>query len=190
MFQKIITNSPESLEAPRPLNPPSAAAQTTPEPVAMTPPPSSPGASASAHRLGSDVIVKGTIRFQDELIVDGRVEGEINSDGALTIRENAHIKASLNVGSILILGKVHGNVTVAGAVELRAGSEVVGDIKAASLSMEAGAVFVGKSQIGATTAQPTKDSAPAANKNRPKVQITKTKTGVAKAENGSLAKAS
>ncbi|HEV3392516.1 MAG TPA: polymer-forming cytoskeletal protein, partial [Chthoniobacterales bacterium] len=39
--------------------------------------------------LSSDVEIKGTIKFQKELLIDGKVEGEINSDGALTVGENA-----------------------------------------------------------------------------------------------------
>src|SRR6266478_3728720 len=39
--------------------------------------------------LSSDVEIKGSIKFQKELLIDGKVEGEINSDGVLTIGENA-----------------------------------------------------------------------------------------------------
>ena len=39
--------------------------------------------------LSSDVEIKGSIKFQKELLIDGKVEGEIHSDGVLTIGENA-----------------------------------------------------------------------------------------------------
>lgn len=111
--------------------------------------------SGHRNRLSSDVEIKGIIRFKDELIVDGKVEGEITSTGALSILENARIKAEVKVGSIVVQGKVHGNITASQTVELRAGSEVVGDIKAAVLTMEAGAIFVGRSEVGAPTSQPS-----------------------------------
>ena len=39
--------------------------------------------------LSSDVEIKGSIKFQKELLIDGKVEGDINSDGILTVGENA-----------------------------------------------------------------------------------------------------
>ncbi len=42
--------------------------------------------------LSKDVEIKGSIKFQKELMIDGKVEGEINSDGVLTIGENADIR--------------------------------------------------------------------------------------------------
>src|SRR5438132_9820734 len=38
--------------------------------------------------LSSDVEIKGSIKFQKELLIDGKVEGDINSDGILTVGEN------------------------------------------------------------------------------------------------------
>ena len=35
--------------------------------------------------LSSDVEIKGSIKFQKELLIDGKVEGDINSDGVLTV---------------------------------------------------------------------------------------------------------
>ncbi len=48
--------------------------------------------------LSSDVEIKGTIKFQKELLIDGKVEGEINSDGALTVGENADIDLRQGAG--------------------------------------------------------------------------------------------
>src|SRR5207248_8095041 len=63
--------------------------------------------------LSSDVEIKGSIKFQKELLIDGKVEGEINSDGVLTIGENADIRGEGKPNSITVYGKVHGNITVA-----------------------------------------------------------------------------
>jgi cytoskeletal protein CcmA (bactofilin family) len=94
-------------------------------------------------------------------VVDGKIEGEISSDGNLTVGENARIKAEIKTGTVVVYGKVHGNISVADRVELKASAEVVGDIKAKTLSIEAGAIFVGKSTVG-TPAQgaPTSKSSP------------------------------
>ena len=113
--------------------------------------------------LSSDVEIKGTVRFTNDLVVDGKIEGEIHSEGNLTVGENARIKAEIKTGTVVIYGKVHGNITVADRVELKASAEVVGDIKAKTLSIEAGAIFVGKSTVGtpAQGAAPVKGTAEA-----------------------------
>ena len=89
------------------------------------------------------------------MVVDGKIEGEINSDGNLTVGENARIKAEIKTASVIVYGKVHGNLTATDRVELKASAEVVGDIKAKTLSIEAGAIFVGKSTVGTPVQAPT-----------------------------------
>ncbi len=110
--------------------------------------------------LSSDVEIKGKVKFTNDLVVDGLIEGEIHSDGSLTVGENARIKAEVHTRSVVVYGKVHGNITVTDRVELKANAELIGDIKAATISIEAGAIFVGKSTVGApstqVTAAPTK----------------------------------
>jgi cytoskeletal protein CcmA (bactofilin family) len=87
-------------------------------------------------------------------VVDGKIEGHINSDGSLTVGENALIKAEIKTRSVIIYGKVHGNIEVTDKVELKANAELVGNIKAASLSIEPGAIFVGKSTVGIPSVKP------------------------------------
>jgi cytoskeletal protein CcmA (bactofilin family) len=106
--------------------------------------------------LSSDVEIKGSIKFQKELLIDGKVEGEINSDGVLTIGENADIRGEIKTKSITVFGKVQGNITVAERCELKAKCTLQGDLKAARLVIEEGATFIGKSEVtsGAGAAKP------------------------------------
>jgi cytoskeletal protein CcmA (bactofilin family) len=97
--------------------------------------------------LSSDVEIKGSIKFQKELLIDGKVEGEINSDGVLTIGENADIRGEIKTKSITVYGKVHGNITVAERCELKSRCTLQGDLKAARLVIEEGATFIGKSEV-------------------------------------------
>lgn len=120
-----------------------------------------PGSSATRNILSTDVEIKGTVRFTNDLVVDGKIEGEVSSDGNLTVGENARIKAEVRTATVTVYGKVHGNITATERVELKASAEVVGDIKAKVLSIEPGAIFVGKSTVG------TPASAPAAAKETP-----------------------
>src|ERR1043166_3505727 len=102
--------------------------------------------------LSSDVEIKGSIKFQKELLIDGKVEGEINSDGVLTIGENADIRGEIKTKSITVFGKVQGNITVAERCELKAKCTLQGDLKAARLVIEEGATFIGKSEVTSGTA--------------------------------------
>src|SRR5947208_6800540 len=97
--------------------------------------------------LSSDVEIKGSIKFQKELLIDGKVEGDINSDGALTVGENADIRAEIKTKSITIYGKVQGNITVSERCELKSKCKLQGDLKAARLIIEEGATFIGKSEV-------------------------------------------
>lgn len=174
MFEKITGqrsgNNPanpasrQEIAPPRPITPPAATPQQQ-APAAAAPRPS---AGASRNVLSSDVEIKGTVKFTNDLVVDGRIEGQISSDGSLTVGENARIRAEISTNSVIVYGKVHGNIVAADRVELKSSAEVVGDIKAKSLTVEAGAIFVGKStvgtpsSVGAPEAAATKPQQPAA----------------------------
>ena len=101
----------------------------------------------SKNLLSSDVEIKGSIKFTNELTVDGKVEGEIISQGVLTIGQNAEIRGEVKTKSCTVLGKVHGNITVEERCELKSQAVLMGDLKAARLSIEDGATFVGKSEV-------------------------------------------
>jgi len=102
--------------------------------------------------LSSDVEIKGSIKFQKELLIDGKVEGEIHSDGVLTIGENADIRGEIKTKSITVYGKVQGNITVGERCELKSRCTLQGDLKAARLVIEEGATFIGKSEVTSTGA--------------------------------------
>ncbi len=150
MFEKIISKSTGDANRGAPPSPHTQAeshSQPDSGPVVAI----SPG---KRNILGRDVEIQGEVRFQGDLIVDGRIEGRIISEGSLTIGEKANIKAEITCGSVIVQGKVEGNITATDRVEICALAEVSGDIKAGALSMEAGAVFVGSSAIGTPRAAP------------------------------------
>lgn len=164
--------APTPAPAPAPAytpTPPPAARHTGAEPAAPQAAPVSAAAqrpaAPSRNVLSSDVEIKGTVKFTNDLVVDGRIEGEIQSEGNLTVGENARLKAEIKTGTVVVYGKVHGNIIANEKVELKATAEVVGDIKAKTLSIEPGAIFVGKSNVGtpstpAASAKPAQSAAP------------------------------
>lgn len=174
MFKKVIgqdlgeSNRPSAAPEPASGVPsaPAASSYSVPSPAPSAAPASAqrPAAGSTRNVLSSDVEIKGIVKFTNDLVVDGKIEGEISSSGNLTIGENARIKAEIKTGTVVVYGKVHGNIAVTERVELKASAEVVGDIKAKTLSIEAGAIFVGKSTVG-TPAQGS-SAAPSPDKSK------------------------
>lgn len=158
MFKKVIGQDlSDSSHAPVPptgYRAPEPAASLSAPPVQAQSVLSRPSAGAVRNVLSSDVEIKGTIKFTNDLVVDGKIEGEIVSDGNLTIGENARIKAEIKTATVVVYGKVQGNITAVDRVDLKATAEVIGDIKAKTITVEAGAVFVGKSTVGAPVQTP------------------------------------
>jgi cytoskeletal protein CcmA (bactofilin family) len=104
--------------------------------------------SSSKNVLANDVEIKGSIKFSHDLIVDGKIEGEVHSDGALTVGENAFIKGEIKTRTVVLFGKVEGNIIVQERCELKSNATLIGDIAAGTLSIEEGATFMGQSQVG------------------------------------------
>ena len=101
--------------------------------------------------LSSDVEIKGSIKFQKELLIDGKVEGEIKTK------------------SITVYGKVQGNITVGERCELKSRCTLQGDLKAARLVIEEGATFIGKSEVTSGTSLGGNSQATKATQTRPDV---------------------
>lgn len=122
-------------------------------------------ANTSKNLLNGDVEIKGSIKFTSELTFDGKLEGDVITEGALTIGENANVTGNINAQTVLSRGKVNGNINAKDKVELKARSELFGDIRAAKLMMEEGVTFVGKIEVNpnkvAPSAQPGRGGEPA-----------------------------
>jgi cytoskeletal protein CcmA (bactofilin family) len=119
------------------------------------------GSTSPAPRSGvlsSGVSIKGSVKFGSELIIDGYVEGTIQSGGRLTIGEHAEIKGEITTKSIVVHGIVEGDILAEERCELRAGCTLRGDIEAPRLVVDEEATFLGSAKI---TSSPKK-AAPAA----------------------------
>ena len=103
--------------------------------------------SSGKDVLSSDVEIKGSIKFRNQLSIDGKVEGGIISDGILTIDENAEIRGEIKGKLIIIFGQVYGNIAAVERCELKSKCVLQGDLRAARLVIEDGATFIGKSQV-------------------------------------------
>jgi cytoskeletal protein CcmA (bactofilin family) len=78
----------------------------------------------------------------------GSKEGEVNSEGDLTVGENAQMIGDIKTRSVVVFGKIKGNITVTDRCELKQNAELDGDIVASKLAIEEGAIFLGSSTVG------------------------------------------
>jgi cytoskeletal protein CcmA (bactofilin family) len=108
----------------------------------------------SKNVLNSDVELKGTLRFAGELTFDGKLEGDIHSEGTLNLGDNAVVKGNITVNSVVVRGKVNGNVTAKEKIDIKTKTELFGDIRAARLVMEEGVTFVGQTEVNPNKVSP------------------------------------
>src|SRR6266702_1995670 len=109
----------------------------------------------SKNVLSSDVELKGNLRFAGELTLEGKLEGEVSTDGVLNLGETGVINGNLTVNSVVVRGKINGNVTAKDKIEIKSKAEVFGDIRATKLAIEEGVTFVGKTEVNPNKVAPS-----------------------------------
>ena len=97
--------------------------------------------------LSRGVSIKGSVKFQNGLFIDGEVEGTIVSTGTLTIGEHARIRGEIRTKSVTVRGTVEGNIFVTERCELQAGCTLRGDIEAPRLMVDENATFLGSAKV-------------------------------------------
>ena len=99
--------------------------------------------------IGGSVLVKGDVVSNEDLVIDGKVEGTIElGDHNLTIGAGAAVVADLVAKNITISGEVKGDIVGSGTVELKSSAKVEGDINAPKFVMDDGATLSGKVDTG------------------------------------------
>jgi len=99
--------------------------------------------------IGRSVTIHGDITGNEELYLDGEVQGTLMLAGnRLTVGPNAHIVADLDVRDIVVYGKIEGNIRASGRVDLRQTADVSGDILTSRLSIEEKASIRGRVDVG------------------------------------------
>ena len=96
----------------------------------------------SSSVVSSDTIIKGKIDFKGELLIEGKVSGDILGDN-LTLGPSAKVDGKIIVKAITVQGSFTGFIR-SDTVKLDSGSMVKGDIEHSEISIETGANFNGK----------------------------------------------
>jgi cytoskeletal protein CcmA (bactofilin family) len=97
--------------------------------------------------IGASMHIKGEIRLREELIVEGDVEGRVESESLLTVGPNGKVRANIKAREVVIFGSVRGDVEVTGKIAIRDQGSLIGNIKSAGISIDDGAYFKGSIDI-------------------------------------------
>lgn len=93
--------------------------------------------------IGKSVTIKGEIQGSEPLVIEGTVEGKVQIETSVMIRDSGLVKADLDAGTLNIAGGVIGNISVKEKVEIVNGGYVVGDIRAPRVVINDGASVKG-----------------------------------------------
>jgi cytoskeletal protein CcmA (bactofilin family) len=121
--------------------PPAAA----PAPAPQAPPPAATRKQSAV--IGPSMHIKGEIRSDEELLVDGEVEGQVESRSLLTIGQNGKVRANIKAREVVIYGSVNGDIEATEKLAIRDKGQLVGNIKTATISIDDGAYFKGSIDI-------------------------------------------
>jgi len=105
------------------------------------------GTAQPSGLLSGGVSIKGSVKFRNALLIDGEVEGTIDSTGTLTIGEHARIRGEIRAKAVNVRGTIEGNIFASERCALEAGCTLRGDIEAPRLIVDENATFLGSAKI-------------------------------------------
>jgi cytoskeletal protein CcmA (bactofilin family) len=98
--------------------------------------------------LGPSSSVRGDLKAERGFRIDGKIDGNVASGGAIVIGETGHVRGNVEGTDVVVVGRVDGNVTASGHLDIGAKGKVIGDVSAKSMRIETGGVFRGTSLMG------------------------------------------
>jgi len=105
-------------------------------------------ATRSVACLGATLTIEGKITSEEDLQIDGKVQGPISLQGRrLTVGRPAELNSDVTAGEVIVYGKVMGKLQARDRVEIKKGGSVFGDITTVRISIEDGADFKGRIEI-------------------------------------------
>lgn len=115
----------------------------------------------SAAAIGASIRIKGDVTGDENLIIQGNVEGTIKVQGHnVTISKTGKVKANIEANQIIIEGELQGDMLADEKVIIRDTGNVHGNIVAPRVTLEDGALFKGSIEMeprqkGMATSKPT-----------------------------------
>ena len=93
--------------------------------------------------LGDTLLIKGELSSDDDVLIEGKVEGHVNVKKKVTVGKNGRINAEIRATDISILGQVEGNIFAKNKAEILASGRLSGNIHAKKVVLAEGAIFQG-----------------------------------------------
>jgi cytoskeletal protein CcmA (bactofilin family) len=105
-------------------------------------------ARQTANVVSAGLRIKGEISGNEDLLVEGTVEGPIQlQDGTLTVGAKGKVIADVVAREIVVYGDVQGNLTARDRIEIKSNGSVLGDLKTARMLIEDGAALKGSIEV-------------------------------------------
>ena len=104
------------------------------------------GALYNAITAESKII--GTIVANNDIRIDGTVEGDIQCRGKVVIGEKGFVHGNIQCTNAEVQGRIEGKVEASQTLALRASANIQGDVVTQSLIVEPNAIFCGTCQMG------------------------------------------
>jgi cytoskeletal protein CcmA (bactofilin family) len=107
--------------------------------------------SNSATLISAGTVLKGDLKSESDLRIDGTIHGDVISQAKVVIGPSGMVEGNIEGVNADVSGKLIGNVKAKEMVQLRTKCYVQGNITAGSLQIDAGAIFNGQSQMESMT---------------------------------------
>ena len=108
--------------------------------------------SNSATLISSGTTLKGDVKSETDLRIDGTIHGNVYSSSKIIIGPSGFVEGNIEGVHADVTGKVNGNILVKELLQLRGDCNIQGNIAASKLQIDPTAVFNGKCQMGAQPA--------------------------------------
>ncbi len=95
-------------------------------------------------RLDATARLTGALVTEEDLRVEGVLEGSVSSTARVVVAAGAQVKGDIQGREVEVAGTVEGNVLASAAFHLRPGGRVVGDVRSAHIQVEDGGVLSGR----------------------------------------------
>jgi cytoskeletal protein CcmA (bactofilin family) len=89
--------------------------------------------------VGSNTSIKGNLECSENFLVEGAVEGNLNSHGTIVLGRNAVVRGEVRAREVAVSGVVVGTIRCSDRLEIFESAKIIGTIQAPVLKMELGA---------------------------------------------------
>lgn len=98
--------------------------------------------------LSKDTEIRGSVKSQGSIRIDGSVFGDVFSAKTVTIGATGTVDGNVTGDEIIVAGKIKGALTSRGRIALESSAQIEGDLNTGRLSIAEGAMFRGLSNMG------------------------------------------